>query len=80
MESAAFGFSSLAWMAAFLCVALFLVWLVVRVARFAWRGPGGNGGSAGTGRDEALDILRARFARGEISQAEFEERRRLLGR
>ncbi len=26
----------------------------------------------------ALDILRERFARGEINQAEYEERRRLL--
>jgi putative membrane protein len=27
---------------------------------------------------DALDILRERFARGEISQAEYEERRRVL--
>jgi putative membrane protein len=27
----------------------------------------------------ALDILKERFARGEITQAEYEERRRLLG-
>jgi len=27
---------------------------------------------------KALEILRERFARGEINQAEFEERRRLL--
>ena len=27
---------------------------------------------------DALDILRERFARGEINQAEYEERRRLL--
>jgi putative membrane protein len=33
----------------------------------------------GHGRDgDALEILRARFARGEINQAEYEERRRLL--
>jgi uncharacterized membrane protein len=31
------------------------------------------------GRDKyAIDILRERYARGEINQAEFEERRRLL--
>ena len=29
-------------------------------------------------RGKALEILRERFARGEISQAEFEERRRVL--
>ena len=27
---------------------------------------------------EAMDILKARYARGEINQAEYEERRRLL--
>jgi uncharacterized membrane protein len=30
------------------------------------------------GRD-ALDILRERYARGEITQVEYEERRRFLG-
>ncbi len=29
-------------------------------------------------RQDAIDILRERFARGEINQAEYEERRRLL--
>jgi putative membrane protein len=29
-------------------------------------------------RSEPLDILKERFARGEINQAEYEERRRLL--
>ena len=29
-------------------------------------------------RDEAMDILRARFARGEISREEFEAARRLV--
>lgn len=29
--------------------------------------------------DHALDILRERYARGEINQAEYEDRRRLLG-
>ncbi len=35
-------------------------------------------GHAGGRGNEALDILRARYARGEINQAEYEERRRLL--
>jgi putative membrane protein len=29
-------------------------------------------------RRDAIDILKERFARGEINQAEYEERRRLL--
>ena len=43
-----------------------LVWLLVRE-------PG-----AERPRDDALDILRARFARGEISQEEFERARDAL--
>lgn len=33
-----------------------------------------------TGRDEALEILRQRYARGEIDKQEFDARRRDLGR
>lgn len=36
-------------------------------------------GGPGGGR-AALDILDERFARGEIEKAEFEEKRKLLGR
>jgi putative membrane protein len=35
-------------------------------------------GRRSRGRD-ALDILKERYARGEINQAEYEERRRFLG-
>ena len=41
-------------------------------------GHGGHDGDEGRGTRSADDILAERFARGEISQEEFEERRRVL--
>jgi putative membrane protein len=38
-----------------------------------WSGP-----SESTRKSEAMDILRSRYARGEIDTAEFEERRQKL--
>jgi putative membrane protein len=38
------------------------------------------GQGRGEGRDEALEILRQRYARGEIDKQEFETRKRDLGR
>jgi putative membrane protein len=52
-----------------------LVAAVVLLAR--WLGGTGFGGSQARG-SKALDILRERFARGEIDKTEFEERRKLL--
>lgn len=46
-----------------------VVWSVVRV----------TGQSQGPRSDASLDILRERFARGEISQTEFEDAKRILG-
>lgn len=55
------------WMAVWIVALVAMVWLLVR-------------GSDGRGRHvEPLEILRARFARGEISEAEFEQARRVLG-
>ena len=62
-----------------------IVSLVRWFSHGAHHGPGccfhhnGGGGGGGRGRG-ALDILEERFARGEIDKAEFEERRKLLGR
>lgn len=60
------GLSGWIWMGVWIAALLFMVWLLV-----------------GRGRDrddveEALDILRRRLARGEISQEEFERTRALL--
>jgi putative membrane protein len=54
------------WMGAWIVALLGMVWLVVRV-------PHGR-----RTEQDALEILRARFARGEISGEEFERARALL--
>jgi putative membrane protein len=47
-----------------LCVAM--MWFMMRGAAYCSRG------------NHAIDILKERYARGEINQTEYEERRRLL--
>lgn len=44
-----------------------------------WLVAGGSGPGVGRGSDRALEILRERYARGEIDKDEFEARRRDLG-
>jgi uncharacterized membrane protein len=53
------------WMAAWIVVLAVVVWLLVREPRRSER-------------DEALDILRARLARGELTPDEFERAIHLL--
>ena len=50
---------------------------VVVLAR--WFGAFGPGGARRGGERTALDILRERYAKGEIDQREFEQKRRDLG-
>ena len=50
---------------------------VIMAAR--WLGGVGPGGSNRDVERTALDILRERYAKGEIDQREFEEKRRVLG-
>ena len=55
-----------------------IILLIVLAVR--WLGGVGRGGHpTGPSEGAAVDILRERFARGEIDKAEFEERRRALG-
>jgi putative membrane protein len=55
------------WMFVWVAALLFLVWLIVQPSHER------------TPAEDALAILRARFARGEISEAEFERAREVLG-
>jgi putative membrane protein len=62
------GFMGLGWIA-ILIVVVAVVWLLMR-------GPLAGGPQAG--QRSALDILKERYARGEIGRAEFEEKKRDL--
>ncbi len=59
------GLEGWLWMSAWALVLVFVVWLLVREPRRS-------------DRDDALELLRGRLARGEISTDEFESARRLL--
>ena len=59
------GLEGWLWMGVWVLALVAMVWLLVREPRRS-------------GRDEALDTLRSRLARGEISREEFEAARRLL--
>lgn len=65
MNSLTMGLEAWLWMGAWVLAIVAMVWLLVREPRRS-------------GRDEALDTLRSRLARGEISRDEFEKARRLL--
>ena len=67
------GASIFLWWLASIVIFLFIVYIAVRVARIAWRSGEDRGG-----RMEALRILRLRYARGELTEAEFEEAKRRL--
>jgi uncharacterized membrane protein len=54
------------WILIWIAALLFMVWMIVR------------GPSEHSTAEDAMAILRARFARGEISQAEFEQAKAAL--
>ena len=63
------GLGGWLWMALAVVLLVVIVWAVVAAIPGRDRRPA----------DDASQILKARFARGEISQAEYEQARRLLG-
>lgn len=63
---------------------LFMIAVLVLVVAFVvllvrWLGGAPHAPHAHAPAGRALDILKERFARGEIDKAEYEERRRVLG-
>jgi len=59
------GLEGWLWMSAWIVVLVAVVWLLVREPRHS-------------DRDDALELLRGRLARGEITPEEFERARHLL--
>ena len=58
---------------------LVLVASVAIVVALVWLAVSGVAGRRSSTTEEAAHILKARFARGEISSEEYEQARRLLG-
>jgi uncharacterized membrane protein len=65
MDGLTMGLEAWLWMGVWVLALLATVWLLVREPHRS-------------GRDDALDTLRSRLARGEINRDEFEAARRLL--
>lgn len=66
------------WMVGGTILTVVVVVAVVWALTSALQRRDGQGGARGPGTDTALEILRERYARGEISQAEFEQGVRTL--
>jgi putative membrane protein len=70
------GYGAMPWM--FFGPVMMIIFVAVCFAMMYFMMRGGM--THREGGSHAIDILKERYARGEINQAEFEERRRLLER
>ena len=68
-----FGIGALIMLAFWVLVIGGVVWLIQSIAR------GGAMGTSALNRETPLDILKARFAKGEINKEQFEEMKHDLG-
>ncbi|KMQ49858.1 hypothetical protein CHISP_3211 [Chitinispirillum alkaliphilum] len=58
---------------------MMVLWIVLIAAIIYWViRAAQRGGAQGSGQESAIDILKKRYARGEISKEEFEDRKRDL--
>lgn len=64
------------WLAIVVGIVLLVVWLVRQSGQTGHTG--GTGAGPGALPETPLDILKARYARGEIDKAEFEEKKKDL--
>ena len=64
------------WLAIVVGIVLLVVWLVRQSGQTGHTG--GTGAGPGGSPETPLDILKARYARGEIDKAEFEEKKKDL--
>jgi uncharacterized membrane protein len=72
---AEFAHPALAW----ICGLLVVIGLVILIVWAVSRSRHGTTWASGPDRVDALEILRLRFARGEITEAEFVQAKKVLG-
>lgn len=72
MDGYGYGMSSGMWILGIIFWILILVGLILLI-KYLWEGAGHKGG-----QESALEVLKKRYARGEISKEEFEEKKKDL--
>lgn len=76
MMNFGYGYGAFGWLGAIFMVLWWVLIVIALIALIRWLA----GKCSGAHSKSALDILKERYARGEISQAEFEEKKKDLSR